>query len=112
MEGKFVAYYRQGDRGYGMDAQRKAVEDYLNGGAWCLVGEFTEVESGKRAAMAQCCCFFSEHACTTRNPRPVSALTSPHYAALQLVHSPLQERSSVVSKLSIPEVSAAGTALR
>lgn len=53
MEGKFVAYYRvstdkQGDRGYGLDAQRKAVGDYLDGGSWELIGEFTEVESGKR----------------------------------------------------------------
>ena len=29
--------------------QRKAVEDYLNGGRWKLVAEFTEVESGKRS---------------------------------------------------------------
>jgi DNA invertase Pin-like site-specific DNA recombinase len=53
MEGRFVAYYRvstdkQGDRGYGLEAQRKAVRDYMNGGDWKLVGEFTEVESGKR----------------------------------------------------------------
>jgi DNA invertase Pin-like site-specific DNA recombinase len=53
MEGRFVAYYRvstdkQGDRGYGLDGQRKAVADFLNGGPWKLVGEFTEVESGKR----------------------------------------------------------------
>lgn len=51
--GKFVAYYRvstdrQGQSGLGLDAQRKAVADYLNGGAWELVAEFTEVESGKR----------------------------------------------------------------
>jgi len=32
-----------------MAAQRRAVEDYLNGGQWKLVGEFTEVESGKRS---------------------------------------------------------------
>jgi DNA invertase Pin-like site-specific DNA recombinase len=54
MDGKFIAYYRvstdhQGANGNGMAAQRKAVEDYLNGGRWKLVGEFTEVESGKRA---------------------------------------------------------------
>jgi DNA invertase Pin-like site-specific DNA recombinase len=54
MEGKFIAYYRvstdhQGVNGNGMAAQRKAVEDYLNGGRWKLVGEFTEVESGKRS---------------------------------------------------------------
>jgi DNA invertase Pin-like site-specific DNA recombinase len=53
MEGRFVAYYRvstehQGANGNGMAAQRKAVEDYLNGGNWKLVAEFTEVESGKR----------------------------------------------------------------
>ena len=50
--GKFVAYYRvstepQGRSGLGLDAQRKAVLDYLNGGGWKLQGEFTEVETGK-----------------------------------------------------------------
>jgi DNA invertase Pin-like site-specific DNA recombinase len=54
MDGKFIAYYRvstdrQGMNGNGMAAQRKAVEDYLNGGRWKLAGEFTEVESGKRS---------------------------------------------------------------
>jgi DNA invertase Pin-like site-specific DNA recombinase len=54
MQGNFVAYYRvstdhQGVAGNGMAAQRKAVEDYLNGGRWKLIAEFTEVESGKRA---------------------------------------------------------------
>jgi DNA invertase Pin-like site-specific DNA recombinase len=53
MRGKFVSYLRvstdkQGERGYGIAAQRKAVEDYLNGGNWELVGEYVEVESGKR----------------------------------------------------------------
>jgi DNA invertase Pin-like site-specific DNA recombinase len=33
----------------GLDAQREAVMNYLNGGRWSLVDEFTEVESGKRA---------------------------------------------------------------
>jgi DNA invertase Pin-like site-specific DNA recombinase len=50
--GKFVAYYRvstqrQGRSGLGLDAQRTAVRDYLNGGDWTLVSEFTEIESGK-----------------------------------------------------------------
>src|ERR1700720_109172 len=54
MDGKFIAYYRvstdrQGVNGNGMAAQRKAVNDYLNGGQWKLLGEFTEVESGKRS---------------------------------------------------------------
>lgn len=53
MRGKFFSYLRvstdrQGERGHGFDAQRKAVADYLNGGAWDLLGEFVEVESGKR----------------------------------------------------------------
>lgn len=53
MRGKFFSYLRvstdrQGERGHGLDAQRKAVTDYLNGGAWELLGEFVEVESGKR----------------------------------------------------------------
>jgi DNA invertase Pin-like site-specific DNA recombinase len=49
----FVAYYRvsterQGVSGLGLEAQRKAVMDYLNGGNWKLEGEFTEIESGNR----------------------------------------------------------------
>jgi DNA invertase Pin-like site-specific DNA recombinase len=44
-----VSTDRQGMNGNGMAAQRKAVEDYLNGGRWKLVSEFTEVESGKRS---------------------------------------------------------------
>jgi DNA invertase Pin-like site-specific DNA recombinase len=39
---------RQGQSGLGLDAQREAVESYLNGGRWSLVAEFTEIESGKR----------------------------------------------------------------
>jgi DNA invertase Pin-like site-specific DNA recombinase len=50
--GKWVAYYRvrtdrQGESGLRLDAQRKLVADYLNGGSWTLAAEFTEVESGK-----------------------------------------------------------------
>ena len=52
--GKFIAYYRvstgrQGRSGLGLDAQRAAVETYLNGGDWTIVAEFTEVESGKNS---------------------------------------------------------------
>ena len=51
--GKFIAYYRvstdkQGKSGLGLEAQRHAVQQYLNGGSWSLVSELTEVESGKR----------------------------------------------------------------
>jgi DNA invertase Pin-like site-specific DNA recombinase len=52
--GKFVAYYRvstqkQDRSGLGLAAQRQAVADFLNGGDWKIVGEFTEVESGKKS---------------------------------------------------------------
>ena len=51
--GKFVAYFRvstdrQGKSGLGPEAQREAVMNYLDGGRWTLIKEFTEVESGKR----------------------------------------------------------------
>ncbi|MDP4027018.1 recombinase family protein [Methylobacterium sp. NEAU 140] len=53
-EGRFVSYLRvstrkQGASGLGLDAQRKAVADYLNGGRWQLLAEVVEVESGKRS---------------------------------------------------------------
>jgi DNA invertase Pin-like site-specific DNA recombinase len=32
-----------------LEAQQKAVRDHLNGGDWRIVGEFTEIESGKRS---------------------------------------------------------------
>jgi DNA invertase Pin-like site-specific DNA recombinase len=50
--GNFVAYYRvstarQGRSGLGLEAQRKAVADFLNGASSELSAEFVEVESGK-----------------------------------------------------------------
>ena len=56
--GKFVSYYRvstdrQGRSGLGLDAQKEAVEQRLNGGRWQLVAEFVEIESGKRAKRPQ-----------------------------------------------------------
>lgn len=52
-QGKFVSYLRvstdrQGKSGLGLEAQREAVMGYLNGGKWQLVGEFVEVESGRK----------------------------------------------------------------
>jgi DNA invertase Pin-like site-specific DNA recombinase len=56
--GSFVSYLRvstdkQGRSGLGLEAQREAVRQYLNGGQWELVKEFVEVESGKRADRPQ-----------------------------------------------------------
>jgi len=57
-EGKYIAYYRvstdrQGTSGLGLEAQRSAVRQFLNGGEWKLIAEFTEVESGKRTKRPQ-----------------------------------------------------------
>ena len=38
----------QARSGLGIEAQRQAVRDFLNGGQWELLKEFVEVESGKR----------------------------------------------------------------
>jgi DNA invertase Pin-like site-specific DNA recombinase len=53
-EGKWISYLRvstdrQGKSGLGIEAQRAAVAEYLDGGNWTLVKEFVEVESGKRS---------------------------------------------------------------
>ena len=44
-----VSTERQGRSGLGLNAQEMAVENYLKGARWTVVGRFTEVESGKRA---------------------------------------------------------------
>lgn len=59
--GDFVAYLRvstarQGASGLGLEGQRAAVADFLNGGKWRLVAEYVEVESGandERPKLAQ-----------------------------------------------------------
>ena len=64
--GRFISYLRvstakQGVSGLGLEAQREAVVQHLNGGRWTLLAEYLEVESGKSstrpqlaAAMQQC----------------------------------------------------------
>ncbi|MDD2540346.1 MAG: recombinase family protein [Desulfuromonadaceae bacterium] len=51
-ESKFVSYMRvstlrQGISGLGLDAQKKAIADYISRGSWELIAEFVEIESGK-----------------------------------------------------------------
>ena len=53
VSGRFISYHRvstekQGRSGLGLEAQKKAVADYLNGGEWELLHEFIEIESGRR----------------------------------------------------------------
>lgn len=55
---RFIAYYRvsterQGRSGLGLEAQREAVQQRLNGGLWQIAEEFVEIESGKRAKRPQ-----------------------------------------------------------
>ena len=52
---EFISYLRvstdrQGASGLGLEAQRAAVNAYLNGGDWRVVAEFVEVESGRNSA--------------------------------------------------------------
>ena len=44
---------QSGNSGLGLDAQKAAVADCLNGGRWQIVGEYAEVESGKRVSRPQ-----------------------------------------------------------
>ena len=51
--GAIIAYLRvstekQGAFGLGIGAQREAIRNYLSGGDWTVIDEFTEVESGRR----------------------------------------------------------------
>lgn len=52
MEKRFIAYYRvstkkQGESGLGLDAQKASVLNYIRHNGNVIVGEFTEIESGK-----------------------------------------------------------------
>jgi len=53
-KGKFISYLRvstdkQGRSGLGIEAQRQAVIQYLNGGQWTVAAEYVETESGRRS---------------------------------------------------------------
>ena len=56
--GSFVTYCRvstdrQGKSGLGLEAQRAAVETFLNGGDWRIAGDFVEIESGANCERPQ-----------------------------------------------------------
>jgi DNA invertase Pin-like site-specific DNA recombinase len=53
-DGRWISYLRvstvkQGKSGLGLEAQRHAVAEFLNGGNWKLIRECVEVESGKKS---------------------------------------------------------------
>lgn len=55
---RFVCYYRvstqrQGESGLGLEAQKRAVESFLKSREGEVLAEFTEVESGRKAARPQ-----------------------------------------------------------
>jgi DNA invertase Pin-like site-specific DNA recombinase len=73
---KFVAYYRvstakQGASGLGLEAQGKAVHDYLDGSKWEIVAEYTEIESGANGNRPQLTKAFA--ACRARGAKLVIA---------------------------------------
>ena len=50
---RYISYLRvstEGQRssGLGLDAQRRTVADFLNGGSWELIAEYVEAESGRK----------------------------------------------------------------
>lgn len=61
---RFIAYYRvstarQGRSGLGLEAQEKAVADYLGGNGWEIIKAYTEVESGRKADRPQLAAAFA-----------------------------------------------------
>lgn len=109
-EGSFVAYYRvsterQGRSGLGLDAQRKAVADYLNGGSWTVAAEFTEVESGSRddrpelAKAIKACRLYGAKlviAKLDRLSRDVHFLTGLEKAGIRFVAADMPEANEMV----------------
>ena len=56
--GRFISYLRvstgrQEKSGLGLDAQRTAIDSYLNGGNWEVIKEFVEAESGRQFERAE-----------------------------------------------------------
>ncbi len=109
-QGMFVSYLRvstkrQGASGLGLEAQRKAVDDFLNGGRWTITAEFTEVESGSRddrpelaKAVAACRLYGAKLviAKLDRLSRDVHFLTGLERAGVQFVAADMPEANEMV----------------
>ena len=80
-QGRFVAYVRvstdrQGKSGLGLEA--RSILNYLDGGRWSLVAEFTEIESGKRNDRPELQNALA--ACKKQRAKLVIAATQTHHA--------------------------------
>jgi DNA invertase Pin-like site-specific DNA recombinase len=124
-EGKYVSYLRvstarQGASGLGLDAQRKAIEDHLNGGRWALCAEFLEVESGKQAerpelerAIAACRLYGARLliARLDRLSRDVHFLTGLQKAGVQFTAVDMPEANELVVHILAAVAQAEGKAI-
>jgi DNA invertase Pin-like site-specific DNA recombinase len=113
VEGKVVTYLRvstdkQGRSGLGLEAQRKAVTDFLNGGRRTMLAEFVEVESGSRddrPKLAEALALCRIHKATLviakidRLSRDVHFLTGLERAGIRFVAADMPEANEVVVHL-------------
>ena len=111
--GSFVSYLRvstakQGQSGLGLEAQRKAVADYLNGGSWTLIAEYVEVESGandERPKLAEALARCRLHNATLviakldRLSRDVHFLTGLQKAGAKFVAADMPEANEMVVQI-------------
>src|SRR5271166_1607920 len=111
--GSFVSYLRvstakQGQSGLGVEAQRKAVADYLNGGSWTLIAEYVEVESGandERPKLAEALARCRLHNATLviakldRLSRDVHFLTGLQKAGAKFVAADMPEANEMVVQI-------------
>jgi hypothetical protein len=63
--------------GLGLEAQRSAVESYLDGGRWRIAAKFTEIESGRRSDRPQL-----DAALNCRHGAQQTILGTPHGRAV------------------------------
>ncbi|WP_457107583.1 recombinase family protein [Methylobacterium sp. P5_C11] len=113
IEGKVVTYLRvstdkQGRSGLGLEAQRKAVSDFLNGGQRTMLAEFVEVESGSRddrPKLAEALALCRIHKATLviakldRLSRDVHFLTGLERAGIRFVAADMPEANEMVVHL-------------
>lgn len=108
--GKFVSYLRvsterQGKSGLGLEAQRAAVAEYLNGGSWTVLQEVVEIESGgknDRPKLAEAMALCRLHGATLviakldRLSRDAAFLLSLQSAGVRFVAADMPEANEMV----------------